>query len=97
MWDRALTLRVGSVRMELNCRTPGWCHGSSRWGPRPEHGVRVRKRHGRKTEVPLHADGQSELHPSEAPRAYLPKAGNHRGVLCPIRDKRFSAVSTQSN
>lgn len=35
MWDRDLILRVDSVRMELNCRTPGWCHRSARWGPRP--------------------------------------------------------------
>lgn len=37
------------------------------------------------------------LHEPRLTEAYLPKAGNHRRILCPARDKGVSPISTQSN
>lgn len=37
------------------------------------------------------------LHEPRLTEAYLPKAGNHRCILCPARDKGVSPISTQSN
>lgn len=64
-------------------------HRIARWGRPTQLVLEVcvpEKGHRGKAEVPP-ATGKAVASSAQARQAHLPKAGNHRGVLCPVRDR----------